>query len=230
MSAWGVPDWRDASAYPSPDASRERWRWEFTRRRHDYRKAWQNGRERELTRRHWRRLRALARAQKDYQGFVDRERVAREMRGLEHLEEQGKMPGLSWFDEDLQATVCDPTHATPNVLFMTDRAAHVDLAANRENQLPILFHLDQPLKPQLEKAQQLFEAYRRWAKLEDKDRGREHRAKWPTYLRVLDARDDGASWAQIARAVLPATNADHSPQTARRWWEQARALMFKVGA
>src|SRR4051794_14862574 len=41
VSEWGVPDWRDASAYPDPATfSESRWRWEFTRRRKDYREAW----------------------------------------------------------------------------------------------------------------------------------------------------------------------------------------------
>jgi hypothetical protein len=38
-SPWGVPDWRDADAYPRKMTDRT-WRWEFLRRRPDYRKAW----------------------------------------------------------------------------------------------------------------------------------------------------------------------------------------------
>lgn len=40
---WGVPDWRDASAYPSPSMELEDWRWQFVRRRPDYRQAWKDG-------------------------------------------------------------------------------------------------------------------------------------------------------------------------------------------
>lgn len=37
--AAGVPDWRHAAAYPSPDElTTEQWRWEFLRRNHDYRR------------------------------------------------------------------------------------------------------------------------------------------------------------------------------------------------
>ena len=36
---WGVPDWRDASAYEI-DRSPRQWRWEFLRRRQDYREDW----------------------------------------------------------------------------------------------------------------------------------------------------------------------------------------------
>jgi hypothetical protein len=38
---WGLPDWRDASAYPEPDAiTRRQWWWEFTRRHPDLRALW----------------------------------------------------------------------------------------------------------------------------------------------------------------------------------------------
>jgi hypothetical protein len=36
---WGLPDWRDATAYPAKWKTRE-WQWEFTRRRQDYRELW----------------------------------------------------------------------------------------------------------------------------------------------------------------------------------------------
>jgi hypothetical protein len=40
---WNVPDWRDASAYPKPDALDETlWRWEFLRRREEYRRDWES--------------------------------------------------------------------------------------------------------------------------------------------------------------------------------------------
>lgn len=37
---WGVPDWRDAAAYPR-SLSDDLWRWEFLRRREDYRNDWE---------------------------------------------------------------------------------------------------------------------------------------------------------------------------------------------
>jgi hypothetical protein len=43
-----VPDWRDESAYPTPDDLSDRlWRWEFIRRMCDYRAAWDKASERE---------------------------------------------------------------------------------------------------------------------------------------------------------------------------------------
>ena len=43
MSDWGVPNWRDQSAYLSPKKPLEHWRWQFTRRRPDYREEWRRG-------------------------------------------------------------------------------------------------------------------------------------------------------------------------------------------
>lgn len=37
---WGVPDWRDGTAYPAPDDFTSVWRWQFLRRRSDYREDW----------------------------------------------------------------------------------------------------------------------------------------------------------------------------------------------
>ena len=41
QNEWGVPDWCDATSYPQPDDLPDRlWRWEFIRRMRDYRNAW----------------------------------------------------------------------------------------------------------------------------------------------------------------------------------------------
>ena len=38
---WGVPDWRNAEAYPTADELDDlEWRWEFLRRRHGFRLDW----------------------------------------------------------------------------------------------------------------------------------------------------------------------------------------------
>lgn len=38
---WGIPKWRDASAYPDPETtSNFQWKWEFLRRRNDFREDW----------------------------------------------------------------------------------------------------------------------------------------------------------------------------------------------
>ena len=39
MNPWGLPDWTNPKAYPA-DLTYRVWRWEFLRRRNDYREAW----------------------------------------------------------------------------------------------------------------------------------------------------------------------------------------------
>jgi len=40
-NSWGIPDWRDPSAYPDPETtSIAQWKWEFLRRSPDYRHDW----------------------------------------------------------------------------------------------------------------------------------------------------------------------------------------------
>ncbi len=40
ISEWGIPDWREASAYPDEKMDLWSWRWEFLRRGDEYRKDW----------------------------------------------------------------------------------------------------------------------------------------------------------------------------------------------
>ena len=43
MAWWGIPDWTRVEAYPNPSTTTDlEWRWEFLRRRPDYREKWEN--------------------------------------------------------------------------------------------------------------------------------------------------------------------------------------------
>lgn len=57
-------------------------------------------------------------------------------------------------------------------------------------------------------------------------RRRKHPDKWLRYLRVLDARECGASWREIAEAVLGGQNVAASEQSAHQVHQAARDLMF----
>jgi hypothetical protein len=91
-----------------------------------------------------------------------------------------------------------------------------------DGEIAIIFDLDKPLGPQLER---LKDGLTRWqvnrhgAALQK----RRHPSKWLRYLRTLDAREDGASWAEIA-ALHP--NTLQTEQTARDIWKAADALRF----
>ena len=91
------------------------------------------------------------------------------------------------------------------------------------HQMGIGFPLDHPLEKRIKRAMRMLRAAQA-ARLGKPAQKRWHSTKWLTYLRVLDAREAGASWAEIA-TILPQTAG--TPQTASDVWDQARALCFK---
>jgi hypothetical protein len=69
------------------------------------------------------------------------------------------------------------------------------------NKYEVIFDLQRPLQPQIEHAEALLREAQR-------DRiGREvrggHKGLWPEYLQVLDARDAGATYLEIAEVLRP---------------------------
>jgi hypothetical protein len=93
--------------------------------------------------------------------------------------------------------------------------------------MSIEFDLKSPIAKQLERAERLLKTEQA-ARFGEIGKGlRNHTTKWHTYLRVIDARDDGQSWSTIARKILRYTR--NEPQAARQVWEQAQRLMFKTG-
>jgi hypothetical protein len=92
----------------------------------------------------------------------------------------------------------------------------------KPHEAAITFDLNRPLEPQLAQARDMLR--RRQSHLHGRLlQKRRHPGKWLGYLRTLDAREDGASWAEIA-ALHP--NTAQTEQAARDVWEQARALCF----
>lgn len=91
-----------------------------------------------------------------------------------------------------------------------------------KSEVAVVFNLTKPLHAQLSvvKKNLLETQAREYGKPLQK---RRHPEKWLSYLRTLDARADGASWAKIA-ALHP--NTAQTEQTARDIWEAANALRF----
>jgi hypothetical protein len=90
------------------------------------------------------------------------------------------------------------------------------------NEVAVVFNLGKPLAPQIDVAQK--NLARLQADIHGKQlQKRRHPSKWLEYLRTLDAREDGASWAEIA-ALHPRTA--QTEQTARDIWKAANALRF----
>lgn len=95
-----------------------------------------------------------------------------------------------------------------------------------EGHLLIRFELDRPLAIQIEKAREILE------QAQIKRVGRKiaagfHERNFFSYLRILDGRNAGASWSQLIEA-LPRHIANRTPQSARDFYGQAKALCLKL--
>lgn len=212
MNEWGTPDWRDAAAYGDVKRWRfDRWRWEFYRRRDD--------------------LRACFDSLKD------------------------KYPELH--DEPSFAVILSPQDcakfgysslpnprigAHPIGLIKTyqhDGVRHdLDLppllGPLAPHETVLIIDLDRPIEPQLAHARDMLRSAQSalHGKLLQK---RRYPRKWLGYLRALDAREAGATWAEITDVFYAEGLLDRHkdpsggycappPQAARDMWLAADAL------
>jgi len=89
--------------------------------------------------------------------------------------------------------------------------------------MPYLFSLEEAIGPQIEKARH--ELLRQQQKLYGKKNpDRPSRELWPLYLRLLDARECGASWNTIGKTLW---GSGIAKDKARRTYESAIAVRDK---
>ena len=89
--------------------------------------------------------------------------------------------------------------------------------------MAVVFNLNAPLGPQLSQAKNVLKVHQ--VMLHGKNlQIKRHPKKCLLYLRVLDAREDGASWQEITEIIPPYLQ--KQSQTARDLWNQATALCF----
>ncbi len=197
MNEWGIPDWCDPAAYGDTEQwTFVRWRWEFNRRRQDYRQEamqlldlWGGGADRQSPKWH------------AYFRKWGYERVL-DPRVSEYPDEEL----LTWGWGNVDTMASGPRQ------FM--RVC--------EGEFAVKFKLDTPLAEQFKQAELAAKAAQkaRHGKLVQHTY---HPQKWFGYLRTLDARDAGAVWAEIA-ALHP--NTAQTDQTGRDKWKSADGLRF----
>jgi hypothetical protein len=202
---WSVPDWRDASAYPTADEFDDsEWRWEFLRRRHGFRADWLRPAAEFLPATRERYFLEVYDVDRPCDPRVSIRDVAT---GITANARRGnasiRFPtsGLAPFRGTLLSqTIGDlrflariiPEHPGPDDIFAR-------------------FDIGRPLKRQIEQAAHYLQRLRDEAYGKDAD-ARTRRNLWDAYLRLLDASDAGASYAEMAN-ILP--YADKSPHAAR---------------
>lgn len=220
MNEWGIPDWRDASAYG--DVRRwtfHRWRWEFYRRRDD--------------------LRDSFKLQSTYVSPYRKPDVTDgPPPGQPGHYVRGGSKTLGW-QLGYRTRLPDPSISDhpDNLLFALDDRfppyfcewvpsetvpEKYGVLLKSANNAVFVFDLDKPLESQIQiatKAMRLAQENIHGKRLQK----RRHPAKWLGYLRTLDAREDGATWSEIAK--MHSTTAQ-TEQTARDIWEAANALRF----
>lgn len=228
---WGIPDYLDAGAYRDTDNwSLKRWRWEFTRRRADFRSDF------------------LARYNETYEKYCawaadpkneiyfGRKPIAPGEPGFEadtHVEQVEKY-GCPLFDPRIadhgsrlrfQPPLGRSAMARGGGAGLNSTATSVTLA---DGVLALSIDLDRPIGDQIKHAEWVAKEHQRLRHGALVGR-RTRPALWPDYLRTLDAREAGASWRTIYDRVLSPTGrySDKNPEkTASDVWEAARSLQF----
>lgn len=225
---WGLPDWTADWMYQEhlDDWDDSRWRWEFLRRRDDYRADFQS---------------ALATVAEPFESIdLGPEwvtmMVGDGMRALPFDHVGAYRYQLHQFFDPVISNWCGlgPEWHSGLVFGGFDRT---DYAPNAEgvweeiearHMVAFTFDLRRPITPQLAEAKlelknEQARFYEDLPKVKAPKAAKHHRDKWPVYLRALDARAAGASYSQIAE-ILPPTYGRRDPQTAHNVVAQAEAL------
>jgi len=222
---WGVPDWSKPGGYPSADALRDEWHWEFRRRHDDYRKDW------------------IAHVQVTIRGPAEspNARIESALAAMpDCLEKWGTSnlvdPRIGWAGLPPILRLIALPHGFHNIELVPDRATRVTtnvVPGRKETARLVQFDVSGPLGPQLKAAEQ-FLKIEQGKPIEP----RAHTDKWPTYLRVIDARSAGAKWREIFDKIVLSDAADdlkeydrlagneQPVQKAKSIWESARQVQF----
>jgi hypothetical protein len=216
---WGVPDWRNAAAYEAQRSPRQ-WRWEFLRRRQDYREDW---------------LMHYEPSRREAPAIFGNMPLPEGVTSWEdHYSGIASFPDSAW--KYGIAPLIDPSRTCsefelwqffqitpPYFLHFASRERFQEMKDT--GHALVAFDLNRPLGEQLRSAK----ARLKRAQVEllgSASDWRRHEDKWPLYLRVIDARDAGETWESIGVHVLGRT--EDAAQHARNTHEQATELSFKL--
>lgn len=225
MNDWGLPNWCEPSSYGETSSwSDLRWRWEFLRRREDLRRDFEQ----------YAPLAAALR-QEDFlklgltelpDQIASRGFTTAPYGGLPYGYEGIPNPRISAltdaFLEFISAS--GPSGGLHAYYAEGGVPAYPDGVRFSPDQAVWVFDLNFDLDPQLAAARDQLAKLR--AGQDRRKAVKDHKAKWLTYLRVLDAREAGASLAEIA-SILPETYGRRDAQTVHNVIQQAIAVQFR---
>ena len=202
---WGLPDWVHGD-YPKPSDSARRWGWEFLRRRKDYRNLW-------LANEH----RAERTPDGPLTAVVDDYETARRRYGMSRVID----PRAPLSDWDLGQLLSFKPFGY-GVGYRSEQAAEADEKARKK---AIMFDLRLPLAPQLEAARDYLGRIQNERQLPVSS-PKNRIDNWPPFLRVLDARESGATFATITKTLWPGS--DKPAQSARDLHSAAQSVQQRA--
>lgn len=210
---WGVPDWQDANAYGGENLTDNQWWWEFTRRRPDYRSAWERAEP------------AQSEEMIDSGGEiyrfaddVDRFRLTFQLstihnptRPMSQDQAVGNRFRTNYGVSPRNYLAEQSNH--PHISLALQEAAKRGKLEDASGLYRYNFDLSKPLTTQIETCKQLLEA------IQNENEGhllkkRPRKQNWTEFLRTIDARDAGATFSDVATTLWPQL-IDKTPQSAR---------------
>ena len=237
VNEWGIPDWREPGDYGNTDEwEKDRWRWEFTRRRDDYRRDFE----------------LVIGSHSEPLDLSDPINLPEDIRADDawwyrgirawpfHHSAASKYRMSEFFDPVLSDWMFGGPVWGSGLIFdgMNGVSYELDDVGNvievdAPNLVSLTFDLSLPLGPQLiEAKKELENCYTsHWYDdendcVKDIKNVKHHPEKWLTYIRLLDARAAEASLAEMAE-ILPATMARRDARAAGNALEQAKGQAFR---
>lgn len=233
-NALGVPNWHDASAYPAADTTTPaQWRWQFLRRRPDYREAWLEHYDECQLRFDAMDAQGLLDDRHRYRAVGSTFRAVCEPFNVERIAAPwADDPGLNFWRKSYGWAKGTPSQNV-SIESLVDQSEQHEAAGI----VLLAFDTTRAFDEQIEAIRHHFEA-------RQKDRHgavlrpqRQHKRKWSTYLRAIDARDQEATYAdlylELELAALPPADYDAAldgnlAASGLQLHRQAVDLMFKV--
>lgn len=226
---WGCPDWRNPEAYGDVTTwDVLQWRWEFKRRTQGIRFIFQD-----LSHKDWRKWNPSIQIplklmwSEEYREKIfyltPKDAAYFGFSAIPNPLYTGSFQKLRQNNpraiDSLRARTLTEWHLANADVEMFGKSALLG-----SGQIAIVFDPNQAIEPQLEGLREylLERTYHRIKPLQ-----RSHPKKWLRYIRILDAREQGASWSQCAEVLL-SKNTAATPQTASDTFKHAERMRDRL--
>ena len=231
-SSIGTPNWQRVDLYHDAEATTDnQWRWEFLRRRPDYREAWVSNFD--ACQNHYDEITAILDDRERYRPVGASDRASCETFGVNLIMAPwiANDPGVGFWRHSFGWAMGSPS-LNMDVKDLVEQ--HKKLEGN--GIMLIAFNLNEPFESQIERVKRHFQFVQAEKTGSKKKPPRNHKRKWIDYLRAIDARDQGATYADlytdIVLSELSPTKYDaqldrNLSALGLQIWQQAQNVMFK---